>query len=348
MKISIIVPVYNVEKYIDQCIQSLVNQSYKDMEIILVDDGSEDESLMICQNWAIKDSRIRIITQKNQGVSVARNSGMNSSSGEWICFVDGDDWMEPDAIESMIACVDDNVDLLITDYYADTNKGSEPNAFFSLSDYDFTRADKVELLKNCIIRTSFANKKSVTTAGVPWGKLYRVSFLKENGFFFPVGLKKMQDIVFNIEVMQNCERILYRKIRTYHYRLNMESVCNRYNPLYEEVSARVLDEFHKFIKKYEYEDELIPVWNTLRFMFSLGKIKFMYILNPTNFPLKEQIKCSRNLLRQYQYTRQVQKDMWRYLSTEYKLAFVLCKMHAYDLVYVMFSIYLYLRMRKLM
>lgn len=99
--ISIIVPVYNVEKYLNKCIDSIINQTYKNIEIILVDDGSTDNSGKICDEYLLRDSRIKVIHKNNGGLSSARNEGINISSGEYIGFVDSDDWVEPNMYEEM-------------------------------------------------------------------------------------------------------------------------------------------------------------------------------------------------------------------------------------------------------
>src|SRR5690554_2682260 len=101
-KVSIIIPVYNKAPYLDSCISSVINQTYKNLEIIIIDDGSTDNSLEICENYRKKDERIQLISQENQGVSVARNKGIQKASGEWIYFLDADDYLELDAFEILV------------------------------------------------------------------------------------------------------------------------------------------------------------------------------------------------------------------------------------------------------
>ena len=101
-KISVVVPVYNVEKYLRKCIDSIINQTYKNLEIILVDDGSPDKCGEICDEYAKKDNRVKVIHKKNAGVSSARNDGIDNATGEYIIFVDSDDWLEDNAIEIMV------------------------------------------------------------------------------------------------------------------------------------------------------------------------------------------------------------------------------------------------------
>ena len=110
--ISVIIPVYNVERYLDECIKSIVNQTYENLEIILVDDGSPDNCPRMCDDWAKKDERIRVIHKENGGLASARNAGMNICTGEYISFVDSDDWMELNAYESLLKYFDDKTDIV--------------------------------------------------------------------------------------------------------------------------------------------------------------------------------------------------------------------------------------------
>ena len=102
-KVSIIVPVYNVEKYLEECVESLLKQTYRNLEILLVDDGSPDHCPQMCDDWARRDSRIRVIHKQNAGSGLARNTGMKNASGEYICFFDSDDYLMPNAIEKAYA-----------------------------------------------------------------------------------------------------------------------------------------------------------------------------------------------------------------------------------------------------
>ena len=100
--ISVVLPIYNVEKYLNRCIKSIITQTYKNLEVILVDDGSPDHCPRICDEWAKKDARIKVIHKKNEGLGMARNTGIENATGEYICFVDSDDYIAPDTIEKVI------------------------------------------------------------------------------------------------------------------------------------------------------------------------------------------------------------------------------------------------------
>ena len=116
--VSIILPIYNAEKYLERCLESIITQTYANIEIILINDGSTDNSINIIKEYAIKDSRIIIIDKENEGVSVARNIGILKARGKYICFVDADDYIEKSMIEKMKCCIDkENVDLVRINYY---------------------------------------------------------------------------------------------------------------------------------------------------------------------------------------------------------------------------------------
>ena len=118
--VTVIVPVYNVEKFIDKCVQSVIDQTMTDIEVILVDDGSTDNSLARCREWTNKDSRVKVYHQENQGVSVARNLGIEKSAGKYIAFIDSDDWIEPNYLEVLyVMAKAKDADISICGFYFD-------------------------------------------------------------------------------------------------------------------------------------------------------------------------------------------------------------------------------------
>lgn len=124
-KVSIIVPVYKVEAYLQRCVESLAGQTYPHVEILLVDDGSPDASGALCDRLAAGDERIMVIHQENQGVSAARNHALDAMTGDWVCFCDGDDWYEPDFIEKMLKCAEqENADYIICNYQIVSDGGN--------------------------------------------------------------------------------------------------------------------------------------------------------------------------------------------------------------------------------
>lgn len=144
--ISIIVPIYNVEKYLDRCVESIVNQSYKNLEIILVDDGSPDNCPKMCDEWAKKDKRIKVVHKENGGLSDARNVGFDHSKGDYILFVDSDDYIDEKMIEIMLGqLINDNSEMCIC-HFAKFKDGEEPNRSFSKSPEIVNSTQAMELL----------------------------------------------------------------------------------------------------------------------------------------------------------------------------------------------------------
>ena len=123
--VTVVVPVYNVEKYLNRCINSIVNQTYRNLEIVLVDDGSQDNCPKMCDDWAEIDGRIRVIHKKNQGLGLARNTGIDNAHGEYICFFDSDDWIEPDLVEkALITAITENAELVCYGLYKNDGSGN--------------------------------------------------------------------------------------------------------------------------------------------------------------------------------------------------------------------------------
>lgn len=185
--VSIIVPIYKVEKYLPKCIESLIIQSYQDIEIILVDDGSPDASLEICNMYAEKDSRIMVIHQHNSGVSAARNAGLVVAKGEYIGFVDPDDWIDTEMYEGMINAIErEGTDLAICgyDYYNEKYIVDENRQYKILPNEVITQKE---------VMNRFSDMPPSIRHGV-WNKLFRKSILKNQTF--EVGLHSSEDVLF--------------------------------------------------------------------------------------------------------------------------------------------------------
>ena len=177
--ITVVVSIYNVEKYLDRCIQNLMQQTYKDFELILVDDGSTDQCPMMCDEWAKKDSRISVYHKTNGGLSSARNCGIEHAKGEYIIFPDPDDWVEPDYLEKLLSLKREyQVDLSICGHYS----GNIP----SNSKAVFMEMDTHEALRQLMMPKGFH--------GYAWNKLYLTESIKANSFYFTKGISLVEDI----------------------------------------------------------------------------------------------------------------------------------------------------------
>lgn len=209
--ISIIVPVYNVEKYLDECIQSIHEQTFINWECILVNDGSKDNSALICEKWAEKDKRIRIIHQTNQGVSTARNKGIEQAKGEYITFIDSDDWIDCKYLESLIKPTHKgDTDLCISGlkqkYFNDKTLFFQPsfNGSFTLNKDNLNRF--IELNKKYLIYG-------------PVSKLYKKFIIDKYDIKFPIDLSYGEDLIFNYQYLEHVNNITCIDKAFYNYRI---------------------------------------------------------------------------------------------------------------------------------
>lgn len=223
-KVSIIVPIYNAEKYLEECIDSIRNQTYSNIQIILINDGSTDNSWKICQKLERIDNRIIAITQANGGVSVARNKGLELADGKWIMFVDPDDILSLNIVDTLLCNVSDKIDIIACSCY-----GFDKNIKETANFFDKTRVfstDKTDLYLQ-LINPLYGQTGDIFTAiGVPWGKLYSKSFIKAYHLQFDSSLRRMQDNIFNMYAFYYSKSILYINKPLYYYRLDH---INNYN-----------------------------------------------------------------------------------------------------------------------
>ncbi len=250
IKISIIVPIYNVEKYLEKCLDSISNQNFQDIEIICVDDGSPDNSIEILNKYVSKDDRIKIVRKKNGGLGAARKTGLEHASGEYIWFVDSDDWISENSLEKLYEnATSNNSDVVMFDIYRyDENTDEYVELDLNSLDKYFTN-DNIDFLNFSFslndIRPFFLNKSFAA-----WMKLYKHSFLnKYDDFYFPEHLL-YEDIPFHVQILTRTKRISYCPYRAYVYRLSNEtSIIN--------TSASSKKNFDIFISMDEVENYLI-------------------------------------------------------------------------------------------
>ncbi|WP_179375832.1 glycosyltransferase [Winogradskyella wichelsiae] len=203
-KISVIIPVYNVENYLDRCINSIINQTYQNFEIILVNDGSSDNSGHICDNYKIQDTRVIVIHKQNEGSSCARNAGLDIASGDYISFVDSDDYINESMLEIMITNLTKfNLDVV------EINPTSN-NVDLNLN-YNFEIQDKVSMMKRIIQNTAFS----------VWRRMYKTSLINDLRFIPKI---IHQDVFFTIDVLDKIDQIGYINQQLYHYNTDNVSI----------------------------------------------------------------------------------------------------------------------------
>lgn len=212
-RISIIVPIYKVENYLERCINSILNQTFKDYELLLIDDGSPDNCANICDKFSKIDSRIKVIHQQNHGVAYTRNVGISLAKGEYVTFVDSDDYVDKDFLSELY------------------NKAEQQKLDFVYCNYFRCKSNKQEEIteKECHAPMEAINASlEGTLDGYLWLKLIRNSILKENCITFEENINLWEDIIFTIKVLFSCKSVGYVNKCLYYYNTdNQNSYCNK-------------------------------------------------------------------------------------------------------------------------
>ena len=203
-KVSVIVPVYNVEKYLVKCLDSIINQTYKDIEIILVDDGSTDNSGKICDKYALKDERIYVIHNSNSGVSHARNCGINKAKGEYILFIDSDDFIDKNYVQELIGLTrKENYDLVMCSEYD----------YFIIN--NCIRIRKISLPLTGIFRYDYYKLKNIIEP--PYLKLYKRNIINKFNIRFKEDISYCEDQIFNMEYFKHVNKYAFINKPLYYH-----------------------------------------------------------------------------------------------------------------------------------
>ena len=261
--VSIIVPVYNVQNSVARCLESICAQTWKNIEIILVNDGSRDESFSVCEQFREKDPRIVLVDKSNSGVSDTRNCGMTLASGKYVQFVDSDDYIEPDFTERLVTAAEaNNADLVIAPYWMviPANSCKAGQALESLQEnlgIEEKRPDDVReygyLPEGIYDRDTFAlrlmEKPASFFYSVLWNKLYRRDILVDNHLQFTSEVRWAEDLVFNLEYILYANVFVSIPKAGYHYVQNPQSICHtQINPA--TIVQNKLQVFHYYKEMY--------------------------------------------------------------------------------------------------
>jgi len=250
IKVSFIVPVYNVEPYLANCIESLLRQTDREIEIILVNDGSIDGSGSICDTYAERNVQVQAFHQENRGVSAARNLGMQQAAGEWICFIDSDDWVRSDFVELCMRFV--KVDTEICFFQHQETKSVSAQEQLEVLDVSYFDQEDFSLFMHAAFNRDMKcqydfHKVKLSTVC----KLYRASFVRKWNASFLVGLATGEDLLFNLGLYQHASFGCYIPYELYHHRVWGGSVSKNY-------SKRALEDYLKLMRALEVVVEHMP------------------------------------------------------------------------------------------
>lgn len=294
--ISIIVPLYNSELYINRCLDSLLKQTYKNIEIIIVDDGSKDNSLQLIKDYANKDSRIKIYTQSNQGPSVARNTGLDNSTGKYIMFVDADDFIDKNMVANMVEGIKDDKNTLVLCDNSEIwiNKTDERKLF----DTDNNHINKVEVIK------AIASGR----AGLVCGKLFNKNIIKEHNIKFDKEIKMCEDQIFFLNISRYCDNFIYIPKSLYFYdRRNESSITIKYQEKAIDNQIYVINRIKEILKKSDLEfDDIKQIINN-RYIGAIDYCINNEVLDTKIYNIREKISNINNIIQNTDIKKEIEK-----------------------------------------
>lgn len=300
--LSVIIPVYNVEKYLSQCLDSVLSQSFSNFEVILVDDGSQDNSGKICEEYAEKDCRINVYHNSNGGVSAARNFGLSKAKGNYIVFLDSDDFYSDSTFfEKLYQKVDNVPDVEVVSFPVQYYFGE--NDFQTKWSYDVSVLEKIDdvslLLSELIARDCLII--------YPWDKAIKRSFLMENNLMFKIGMKNEEDAEWCLRMFPRVKKFAFMETPTHLYRQNREgSATSKTSNIHLENMFSVLEEYsQKFLKSDLVEENVLLHYMAYRYTIMCGAL-MMLPKNDFKKDMRKKLKSYRWLLK-YRLSGKVKK-----------------------------------------
>lgn len=295
-RVSVIVPVYNVEKHLKQCLDSIVGQTYKELEIILVDDGSPDCCGAICEEYAKRDSRIRVIHKENAGLGMARNSGLEIAQGKYVTFIDSDDWIGPDMVEKLLEPAQkENCDLVVSGIVREfVGRKRVPSP---VSDR-VRRIEREDICSEVLLPILGTEPSCPQDIGLEMSvctNLYKREIIEKNKIRFVSEREYLsEDLFFNIHYIMQCRRVMLLPDCFYHYRMNDISLTNVFRP----------SRFHLLCMLYETECKILDEYGILadvqnrvdRTMIMKTRNAIRILVNNKTAPLKERRKSLKQIL----------------------------------------------------
>jgi glycosyltransferase involved in cell wall biosynthesis len=337
-KISIIVPVYNVEKFLKKCLDSLVNQTLKDIEIIVVDDGSPDDSHVIYEEFASRDSRIKIIKKENAGVSEARNTGMDVASGEFLMFVDSDDWMPLDGCEILYnEYLNTGADMILADVYIASNGNISKNDIFKEA-FSTEKTDFFRSYQKACIGYSYnpfpAVKWNIPGLGSPWNKLFKRSIIQLNKLRFDPYVKGIyDDNLFTLHYLMHIKSFSYVKRPVYYFRIVTGSLTQGFKENTLDINSRIFDRINQFMNETgnpEYFREAFYVYVIRRLSKSMNVYFFALNNKKSN---KEKYAELNNVLKSEPYRTAIKKVQIGKLLNNHKVVVVMARLGSPRLIH---------------
>lgn len=333
--ISIIIPLYNCEKYICRCLNSIVKQTYKNLEVIIVNDGSKDNSEKVCLDFINekKLSNFHYFYKNNGGVSSARNFGISKASGDWLMFVDADDFLDEICLEKLCSAIDINSEMVVGNFATYYSNGKKVRSPFVSPKKNQKKSYLLNILNEKISSNYEYNLYKASRA--VWAKLYNKKIINSNKMIFNENIKLFEDGLFNLIYVNKINNINFVNEVVYYYFENNESATKKYYP------SRFEDDKYKILQVesvLDNDSEEILIAKQLfyynLFISSLDKCLFHKLNNQPNYKKKEMLKV---VIREHYYKNLFNKRIFKFLGLKQKIIFILLYFRLYTLTIVLFN-----------
>ncbi|ONI42804.1 hypothetical protein AN639_02280 [Candidatus Epulonipiscium fishelsonii] len=332
-KVSIIVPIYNVSKYLERSIISIQNQTLKDIEIILINDGSTDNSLDICKRYTKYDDRIRLIDKPNGGVSSARNIGLEIATGDYIGFVDPDDWIDKNMYLKMYKQITKyDADICLCDHYEVNITGKN----IQRNEINRVVLEKQQIINEIILpmlSPRYTKPYEYIKISRPmWSGLYKATLLRDNKVKFDKGLIKAQDVLFNLNAHIVANKVTYLNKPLYYYLKRDESTTNKYHKNINHIGKI----YQNRIKKFYFDNELDKFGNRFdTILFNARLVKIINEFKNPNTSLINKLKFCRASFKKIEPI--VDKLDVKNAKFKHKILFSVIKLRLYFVLYLYYK-----------
>lgn len=327
-KVSIIVPVYNVEKYIRRCLDSLFKQTYKNIEFILVDDGSTDNSGVICDQYKIKDNRFKVIHQKNGGLPNARNVGIDNITGELVMFIDSDDWIDNDCIEKCVRefKLNDKLECILFPYTREFENISKLVYFLGEKEKIFINNDVKQYIHRRLfgpIKEELKKVELKNDLNTAWGKIFLSRFIENIRFTDVKYIGPAEDCYFNMQLFSKFKVVKYVPSIKYHYnKINQTSIVHTYNKNLEKMLNNLYMYAQLLIDKNNYNSDYREGLTNRIILDTLDLIR--NIVN-SNLTIYSKYELVRNILNNEYRKEKLKRFDISPLDLKWKIYYFLCK-----------------------
>lgn len=324
-KVSIIIPVYNVAPYLRQCMDSIINQTYRNIEIICIDDGSTDESGKILDEYAKSDDRINAMHTNNVGVASARNTGLSLASGEYLLFVDGDDWIDTATCQKAVSSIStESVDVVMWPYIREFSDHSDPKIIFRGQKlFDETECRKLQRRMIGLSNEELAHPENADALSTVWGKLYRREIIEQNHLRF-VNLSRIgtyEDGLFNLCYFAHVKSAVYIPDYLSHYRKNT-GMTSKYRSQLASQWKNLFSDMRVYIETNGNDSDFKKALDNRISLSIIG-----LGLNALALPNRKALPEIRKILSDQKYRAAIKTLPMRYFPPHWRVFFACCKLN---------------------